>query len=92
MAKKPKEEVEVTGGETAVKRTRTKIEFKENPFLVVIGSSPKIVAAKPSLDDALKFVTEEIPVNRQSKAFIGQCFPVSVEVETKVKLNVESDD
>jgi hypothetical protein len=100
MAKKPKVEAEVIAPapvikvevEEQTKKKRAKVDFRATPFVVVIGGSPKIVTTQPNLGEALKFVTQEIPVSKQAKAFVGQFFPVTVEVETKVKLDVSDDE
>lgn len=66
-------------------KKRRSIDFKANPFVVVTGSA-KILAAKPDVNAALKFVSNELPLAKRAKAFIGQFFPVEVEVKTEVKL------
>lgn len=63
-------------------------DYRKKPFVVVIGSSNKILVASVDLENALTFINEEVPVNKQAKAFIGQFFPVTVEIETKVKLDL----
>jgi hypothetical protein len=100
MAKKPKAEAEVIAPAPVIKvevedqpkKKRAKVDFRATPFVVVIGGSPKIVTTQPDLGEALKFVTQKIPVSKQAKAFVGQFFPVTVEVETKVKLDVSDDE
>jgi hypothetical protein len=87
MAKKPaeaKEAKEVTTEAPEGKKRRS-IDFKANPFVVVTGSA-KIMAAKPDVEAALAFVSNELPLAKRAKAFIGQFFPVEVEVKTEVKL------
>ena len=97
MAKKPKvaEAAPVTEAQEApeeTKQKRVKIDFRSTPFVIVMGGSPKILCTQKTLGDAIKFVSTEVPVSKQAKAFIGQFFPVKVEVETKVKLDVFRDD
>lgn len=94
MAKKPKaaEAAPVTEAPEEPKKKRVKIDLRDTPFAIVVGGSPKILCTQKNLGDAIKFVSTEVPVSKQAKAFIGQFFPVKVEVETKVKLDVSNDE
>jgi len=100
MAKKLKVEAEVIAPapvikvevEDQLKKKRVKIDLRSTPFVIVVGGSPKILCTQKTLGDAIKFVSTEVPVSKQAKAFIGQFFPVTVEVETKVKLDMSDDE
>jgi len=59
------------------------IDWKELPFGVIIGRSPKCRANFKNAEDALAWV-EKLPIEQQAQAFVGQFFPVKV--TTKAKL------
>lgn len=69
----------------ASKNGRRAMDWEKKPYAVIVGGSPVTKGCFTTLDEAVKYVTKNVPVKDQPRSFIGKFSALEVETTVKVK-------